>query len=330
MNNMKLPFSKSILAFTTLLLLAANLPASDKVSVYVSAHQDDWQLFMGVNAYDDIVKSSDSSRVVIIYVTAGDYSDCINASDTNAVPYYIAREQGAKNSVQLAANTHKKQFAWENDTVTINGHLLIRSSYRFVTSYFLRLADGAIDGSRNISLKNFHRNRFGNNYSIDSLTSYKDRNDLIQTCRSVILNETKAAEEIYLNLFDTSEVYNPNDHSDHYESAMLFLGSKPEPNWQVKLFEGYNSGRIDRSANLSEKDIMIESGLFTAYNQAMIDNGYPSIWNNDYIRFLDNNYFRIMSSEQITETNRANIAVAIFALFVLAISLFAYYLLKRK
>ncbi len=328
--NMRFLLSKTVYVFLVLLILPGLLSATNKVSIYVSAHQDDWQLFMGVNAYNDIANSSDSLRVVFIYVTAGDYSDCVNASDTNPIPYFLAREQGAKNSVELAANSHKERFTWKNDTATINEHLLIRSSYRFVTCYFLRLADGAMGGSRNISLKNFHRNHFRNNYSIDSLTCYKNLSDLMQTCHAIVLNEDQTAEKVYLNLLDTSEIYNPNDHSDHYESAMLFLESGTKANWQVTLYEGYNSGRTNRIANLSETDIMKESGLFAAYNQAMIDDGYPSIWNNDYIRFLDKNYFRIVLGEQVTETNSANIALAILALFVSVISLFTYYLLKKK
>ncbi|MES2621317.1 MAG: hypothetical protein V4615_10740 [Bacteroidota bacterium] len=320
---------KKVAPFIVFLFSAGFLQASINTSVYVSAHQDDWQLFMGVNAYNDIVKSSDSSRVLIVYVTAGDYSDCLTTSDTQPVPYFLAREQGAKNSVELAANTHKQRYEWENDTVKIHGHLLLRSSYKFITCYFLRLADGAIDGQRNLSLRNFRKNRFANNYSIDSLTRYTNWNDLSTTCSNILEFETKNSNEIFLNLFDTSYVYNPNDHSDHYETALIFLNASNTMPVKRLVYEGYNSGN-NRAANLKNLDIMKESALFAAYNQAMIDNNYPSIWNNDYIRFCDKNYFRLVSVEPQTETPHKKSVIGMFILLTLVISLFYYSVLTRK
>lgn len=286
-------------------------------------------MFMGVNAYNDIVNSSDSSRVVIVYVTAGDFSDCITSSDTQTVHYFLAREQGAENSVELAANARKQRFEWVKDTLPMNGHLILRSSYGFITCYFLRLADGGRDGQRNISLKNFRKNRFADNYSIDSLAHYSSWNDLSLACKDILEYETKNSTEVTLNLFDTSFVHNPNDHSDHYEAGVLFMDVFKNRAVNKLVYEGYNSGN-NRPANLKDVDIMKESGLFAAYNQAMIDNNYPSIWNNDYIRFCDNNYFRLVSGAQQTGTLRTKIAIGLFILFAFAISLVSYYILRRR
>src|SRR5687768_5615926 len=44
--------------------------AQDTVAFYFSAHEDDWQLFMNPNAYNDVHKSS--TKVVFVYMTAGD------------------------------------------------------------------------------------------------------------------------------------------------------------------------------------------------------------------------------------------------------------------
>ncbi len=40
------------------------------VSIYVVAHQDDWQLFMTPDAYNDLIDSD--KKTVFIYTTAGD------------------------------------------------------------------------------------------------------------------------------------------------------------------------------------------------------------------------------------------------------------------
>src|SRR5689334_10192163 len=127
---MKIFLLKNILSLL-LLLLCHSLFSSSKVSIYVAAHQDDWQLFMGANAYDDIVNSNDSARVVVIYVTAGDYSDLRSDTAFGKIAYLLARERGAKNSVRLAADFNKEHFEWENDTVVIHEHRIIRSTYRF-------------------------------------------------------------------------------------------------------------------------------------------------------------------------------------------------------
>ncbi len=288
---------KNISSLLLFLLLPYSSFSSSKVSVYVSAHQDDWQLFMGVNAYNDIANSNDSARVIFVYITAGDYSDCLTESDWGKIPFYLAREQGAKNSVRLVVDFGKKHFVCQNDSAIINNHFVFRSSYGFVTSYFFRLADGGMGGQRNISLRHFRENRFVNNYSIDSLSNYLTWDDLKQTCLGVFLRETKNGDEVYLNLFDTAQAINPGDHSDHYESALLFTDLAQTKEFTVRLFEGYNSGRKEQNGNLNAEDAVKESGLFAVYNQAMVDNSYPSIWNKDYLKFCRNNYFRLLSEK---------------------------------
>src|SRR6185369_14940016 len=52
-----------------------------KVSFYVCAHEDDWQLFMGTDAFNDINNydekkgEANGTKVVIIYTTAGNLHD---------------------------------------------------------------------------------------------------------------------------------------------------------------------------------------------------------------------------------------------------------------
>ena len=55
------------------------------LAFYVTAHQDDWELFRGQQAYKDLATST--NKVVFIYVTAGD------AGRTNG--WWEARERGA-------------------------------------------------------------------------------------------------------------------------------------------------------------------------------------------------------------------------------------------
>ena len=60
------------------------------LAFYVTAHEDDWELFRGEQAYRDL--ATPTKKVVFIYVTAGD------AGQTNG--WWEAREQGALAAVR--------------------------------------------------------------------------------------------------------------------------------------------------------------------------------------------------------------------------------------
>ena len=60
------------------------------LAFYVTAHEDDWELFRGQQAYEDLATST--KKVVFIYMTAGD------AGHTNG--WWEAREQGAVAAVR--------------------------------------------------------------------------------------------------------------------------------------------------------------------------------------------------------------------------------------
>jgi len=44
--------------------------ATQRVSFYFSAHQDDWRLFMNPSAFKDVL--DDNTKCVFIHMTAGD------------------------------------------------------------------------------------------------------------------------------------------------------------------------------------------------------------------------------------------------------------------
>jgi hypothetical protein len=62
----------------------------------------------------------------------------------------------------------------------------------------------------------------------------------------------------------------------------------------------------------------------------MVDNGYPSIWNTDYLRFCDKNFFRVIEANGQSHVDKQKVALSIFLLFVLFISTVSLILLKRK
>ena len=84
------------------------------VAFYISAHQDDWQLFRGERAWSDVMSGA---TVVFVYVTAGDAG--------RRDGWWEAREEGALASSRLIVNQRRLDPAppdQTRDSVTINGH----------------------------------------------------------------------------------------------------------------------------------------------------------------------------------------------------------------
>jgi hypothetical protein len=73
---------------------------------YFAAHEDDWQLFMGKQAFVDSGLGVTGVKMVFITLTAGDAgcgAGCLGTNGTST-PYYIARENGSIASVKLLAD----------------------------------------------------------------------------------------------------------------------------------------------------------------------------------------------------------------------------------
>src|SRR6187551_82250 len=111
------------------------MPEVTSVVFYIGAHQDDWQLFMSPQAYDDLI--ADGTRVVFIYTTAGDAG-----GDPN---WGRGRSAGALSSIQYAL--HQRIEALQPELSEVNGHPIARYTIGNTVSYYLDLPDGNGDGS---------------------------------------------------------------------------------------------------------------------------------------------------------------------------------------
>lgn len=298
----------------------------DTLCVYVCAHQDDWQLFMGTNVYNDILSFNEITpdkngrKVVIIYTTAGNLNDtddsrscdCKDPYNAGAggVPYWKVREEGSKHSLHLASC---RIGGWgpgipypANKTVTINGHRITRYDYKNTASYYLRLKTGAYG--------QWYYNLNASIGTVDSSTEYRDWNDFVNTLYYIYESEMDSSLDrrtIAFNCQDVNETINPNDHHDHYiagragcEAAKLMANNKAT--WYpLNLFEDYNSQ--NKPANLPARDAGNESALVGAYCLALLDyNAWPE-WGNVYADWASRNYMRtITTNEDPTAANLMN------------------------
>ena len=79
-------------------------PGPGKVSFYFAAHEDDWQLFMNPNAFNDV--TGGARKTVFIHVTAGD-AGLGAGSGGRKHPFYLARENGALQAIRFMVDADK-------------------------------------------------------------------------------------------------------------------------------------------------------------------------------------------------------------------------------
>lgn len=142
------------------------------VSFYIVAHHDDWQIFMGqqawydVRSYNPYISTANGAKVIFIYVSDGSYHSKENPCTPNIVngetgdflcngtparppfSYCRVREMGAMSSVHLMATqdgvlgapTIPYPATLPSAPLLFNGHSIMRNKYKNTVSYFLRLS----------------------------------------------------------------------------------------------------------------------------------------------------------------------------------------------
>ena len=293
------------------------------VAIYIVAHQDDWQLFMGSDLYKDINRfdpkypDSNNRKVVVIYTTAGNTNDdddtktcsCIDPSTPahEKVPYWQVREAGANNSVHFAACRYgsigpRIPYA-KYTSVTVNGHSIATYSFKNTKSYFLRIKAGQF-----AYMQTFPLNQV---YTVDSSTSYLDWNDFVNTLCSILDRESAnlPVEQTYFHFPEINSRINPNDHIAHVTTgkaafeAVRKLGRLNNACYQQVMHQEYNIANMPE--NLSIRDIQNKSAITAVYCLALLDRNAWAEWSDIYIDWCKRNYERQVSScdsIQITDT----------------------------
>ncbi len=267
--------------------------SAQNTQVYVSAHPDDWQLFMNPNAYYDLQKPE--SKVIFLHITAGDAG-----SGTGNTSYYLAREEGSLRAIRFLCNAIKydlKQGVEMSETqVFINGHLVLRYSYANAVAYFLRLPDGNYTGvgypiHDNVSLKKFYEGSKTSISAIDNSTKYQSLNDLIKTIGDLVTLESNAIGEIAFNIADTNSTINPEDHSDHLNSSLIMQNVAKQLNMpSVRLYEEYATNLKDQ--NIFDAAFLVCAGTWGATASGLSDLFHESTWNESHNIWVGRQYFR--------------------------------------
>ena len=128
----------------SLLIVLLSFSINGQNTRFVSAHQDDWQLFMNPNVYESIKNKAD--KTVIIHTTAGEAGAGMGNNT-----YYLAREKGSLAAVRFLSNTYtmgaRLGEEMERTYVNLNKHKVLRYQYRNCVVYLLRFPDGNGQGT---------------------------------------------------------------------------------------------------------------------------------------------------------------------------------------
>ena len=249
-----------------------------KISFYIVAHADDWQLFMCPNVYNDLMASE--SKVVLIITTAGDAG-----MDQK---YWTAREEGSKSSLKFCLNAFA-DFSTLEDSKEFNGHLIRYYCAGNAIIYFLRLPDGNLDGSgfesyHFQSLSKLKTEKINSITSIDRSTTYHGWTDLSATLEAILHEESKGIVEKCLNYINPDETIDLNEHADHIATGQAIQYMKSIAAIKQVLFEGYSVS--NKKNNLQGTDLFWKVGMFAAYDKAVRDNSNYSTLQEGLIIYL--------------------------------------------
>src|SRR5258707_2016200 len=157
-----------------------NAPPSRR-DVFVVAHEDDWQLFMGDIAARKI-RAGDS--VSFIYLTAGD--------DGRDSLYWRTRERAALQSTRVAIGRDASDSTEVRcSTTTVLNHAIQQCVVANTRSYFLRLPDGKRNGMGfashdHQSLRKLRGKKIPVVNAVDASAAYDGWEDLTGTISNVI------------------------------------------------------------------------------------------------------------------------------------------------
>lgn len=239
------------------------MPTIGSVTFYIGAHQDDWQLFMSPQAYNDLVSSD--TRVIFIYTTAGDAG--------GDMAWRHGRTTGALSSIQFA--THQRIAAVTPELVEINGHPIACYTIATTRSYCLDLPDGNADGNGfpitgHHSLQKLQEGTIGGAAALvgeDAYrTTYASWADLVATIRAIIERETGSDEAPWVHIIDPSVT----QHSDHRCTSLAVQeGLAGDTRYQIAMYEEYRTPAME--ANVSGIDLVLKSGLYLFYAQTAFE-----------------------------------------------------------
>ncbi len=270
----------------------------------MAAHQDDWQLFMGIKAFESAQNTKD--RTVILHLTAGDAGYKMGND-----AYYKARESSALAAARFMVNAYNSGKFYgdemQHEWVKVNNQLVLKYTYKQLAVYFMRLPDGNENGSgftanQNKSLEKLYNRKIVDLATIDGRSIYSNKETLIGTLKTLITSIHKT-DTLEIHLPDADQKRNPGDHSDH-RMASLFVqdASKGFNGLSYFFYAGYHAQTLE--PNLTSDEIKIKGALWGISAAELADQRHYSSWDSIHNRALDREYFRVQQPKKPSSSQR--------------------------
>ena len=265
-----------------------------KVAFYFAAHEDDWQLFMNPQAFDDVLDAK--TKTVFIHLTAGDAGLGVGTAGRR-FPYYLARENGAETAIKFMADEGRFPVDQAAAPMQFNGHRIFRIAYRNTVAYFLRVPDGNPKGTGYAetgtqSLQRLATDQISTLATVDGSTVYYGWTDLVSTVRNILDYERGNAVSVALNVPEPDSRINPNDHSDHLMTAKVALDATKGLACASRLYY-VDYAKSHFPENLNPKDRDLESSVLAVTAAGILALDHTSIWEPYRQSYLGREYFRV-------------------------------------
>lgn len=260
-----------------------------KCTAVITAHPDDWQLFMGAAICDEVQK--EQRKVLFICLTGGQANEPSDA-------YWQSREAGhwasIMQAVDLAGPPGAGVAAPAPEVAVLNGHPIERRRYRNTVAYYLHLPDGGLAG------KGLGR---GNWQSLQQLWAagrpvqplnggapYTSWQELCQTVRLLLAHEAMLSR-LTVHAPQPEEQRNPGDHSDHRMAGQLALDATKQMECRYWQYVGYDIQR--RPVNITPTQVSNKLLVYRAYTETMARQGQASGWDEKHLVFIQRQYAQV-------------------------------------
>ena len=254
-----------------------------RTDVYIHAHQDDWQIFMGDRASNSF---TEATKVVFVYSTAGDAGENTH--------YWQTRELAARAAVDAISSAG----TWSCDAQTINRHALRRCVKGKAVSYDMRLPNCAMNSTGYFGRGCLGELRDGERstlVALDGSATYTSWADLSKTVRGIVdfESDNQSAPYVEVNAPDYNRAVNsPHvDHPDHVATGDAVHAATAGRSWKMNWYVDYNTKNMP--INVTQPVHDIKRDAFYAYDNYMGAAGLGrNQYESDYQTWLWRTYYR--------------------------------------
>lgn len=264
------------------------------LDIFIHAHPDDIELFMGIAAKQAI---ENSHKVVMLLATAGDggrKDALLEAKNGSLVRYPEARLLAHDEAIKHLVGINSKPVA---SRLIVNGHILTQDNFADrVYSYNLMLPDGYKGigfGKNNFeTLEKLYLGKISTIESIDD-NVYRSIDDLKQTIIALLSQHICVSQKVTFHIPEFDEIKNKGAHSDHFYVSRLMVdllkgGVFAKEGIEVKLYSDYINAT--KPINISPELEKFHRGLNDIMDNVLIFNGRPENVRTLHLGFLGKEY----------------------------------------